>query len=105
MDRNSFFEAGTLRTTTVEYEGNEYLMQEPSASVADKAIKISEEEGVLSYMAHIVCQCALKEDGKRLFSDGDYEKLLKVRVDMLQALGQAAIEIAGNQSAKDTEKN
>ena len=105
MDRKSFFDAGSLRTTEVEFEGKTYQLQEPSASVADKAIKISEEDGVLSYMAFIVCNCALTEDGKRLFSDKDYDKLKELRIDFLQALGEAAVSMSGTQSAEDTEKN
>lgn len=104
MTKASFFEAGALRTGSVEFDGQIWAIREASAAVVDKAMKISQDKGMLSYFAFIACHCVLDENGNRMFADNDLERLESLRIDILRAVGEAVSNLTAL-SSEDAEKN
>ncbi len=101
MNKNDIFNSYALKTTTVEAWGQEVTVQELSAGALDKLKAIGEGQelrGGATIMVHGV----IDENGKKVFTPSDVEKILDtMSVGDINLVSEAILKVSGLMAADE----
>lgn len=86
--------AAALRTEPVEIDGGTVIVREFSVALRGEFVERARTKPK-DLSAWIVSQCAVGEDGKRLFDDEAVQSLAETSPRIVDVIGQAALKLSG----------
>ena len=89
-----FLALASLKRDKVEVNGAVVHVREMTVKERSELLELVNDKPSL-VPAFLVCRCAIAEDGSRLFSDDDTDKVEALSPSIVDAVGKAVMQVSG----------
>lgn len=98
MDRDSFFIAQKPKTIDIALDDGRIVKARKLTQAEVETIRKSyaaSESTALAGFRFIVCRCVVDDEGNRVFTDADQNKLVELDFDTIQTIASEVVEFSG----------